>query len=89
MSINLENMKIIYGDEIVEIINSNIDIIQCNVKTMQKLGFDDIEGLLERCIDVFLYFPNDFRCKINKLIEKLGKNYTEIIENDISYIENL
>lgn len=89
MNINLENMKTVYGDEIVEIINSNIDIIESNVKTMKELGFDDIEGLLERCIDAFLYFSKDFKSKINKLIEELGKDYVEIIENDVSYLENL
>lgn len=89
MSINLENMEKIYGNEIVDTINSNIDIIQSNVKKMQALGFYDIEGLLERCVDVFLYFPNDFEYKINKLIKKLGENYVEKIENDISYLENL
>ena len=89
MKIDLNNLKEVYGDEILDIINDNIDIIESNVKTMQELGFDDVEGIFERNIDVFLYFPKDFKEKINNLIQAIGPNYVEIIENDVSYMENL
>ena len=56
---------------------------------MQQLGFDDVEGIFERNIDAFLYFPKDFKEKINNLIQAIGPNYVEIIENDVSYMENL
>lgn len=89
MDINIEDLKEVYGDEIVEILNSNIDIIDANIKTMKELGFKDIKGIFEREIDVFLYFPNSFKQKINNLIKNIGPNYVEIIENDVSYLEKM
>ena len=89
MNINIDDLKEIYGDEIVEILNNNIDIIDANVKTMKELGFKDVEGILEREIDIFLYFPNSFKQKINNLIKNIGLNYVEVIEKDVSYLEKM
>lgn len=89
LSVDLEKMKEVFGDEIIEIISDNMDIIEKNVQTLKDLNFDDVGGLFERCPSSFTYFPKDFNSKINKLIEKIGKNYVEVIQNDISYFENL
>ena len=89
MNINIDDLKEIYGDEIVEILNNNIDIIDANVKTMKELGFKDVEGILEREIDIFLSFPNSFKQKINNLIKNIGLNYVEVIEKDVSYLEKM
>lgn len=89
MKVNFNDLKEIYGEEILEIINNNIDIIESNIETMKKLGFNDIEGIFERNIDVFLYFPKDFKNKMDNLIKQLGTNYVEIIENDVSYMKNI
>ena len=56
---------------------------------MKELGFEDVEGIFERNVETFLYFPQSFKEKINNLIEKLGSDYVNIIENDVSYLENL
>lgn len=87
--VNLKNIKEVYGDEIYEIILDNIEIIKKNLRYLKKLKFDDIVGIFERCPIIFTYFPKDFQDKINGLIERAGKNYVEIIENDIGLIEEL
>ena len=89
MNINFDSLKEIYGEEILNIVNDNIDIIEANFKTMKELGFNDIMDIFERNVDVFLYFPKSFKEKMNNLIESIGPNYVEAIENDVSYIENL
>ena len=89
MKIDFDSLKEVYGDEILEIINDNEDIIKENMKTMQELGFDDVTGIFERNVDSFLYFPKSFKEKMNNLIKTIGPNYVEIIENDVSYMENL
>lgn len=89
MAINYDNLKEIYGEEIIETLNDNMDIVEKNIKTMKELGFEDIEGIFERNVETFLYFPQSFKEKINNLIEKLGPDYVNIIENDVSYLENL
>ena len=48
MAINYDNLKEIYGEEIIETLNDNIDIVEKNIKTMKELGFEDVEGIFER-----------------------------------------
>ena len=82
-------MKEVYGEEILDMISSSMDSIEENIEILKKLNFTDIGGIFERCPDIFMEFSEDFENKINKLVNELGSNYVEIIENDISYIENL
>ena len=88
-NVDLNSIKEIFGEEYIEMINENIDVIDKNVKIMYELNFDDVEGIFERCPEVFMYNPSEFETKIKDLIEKLGENYVDRIEEDISYIENL
>lgn len=89
MNVNFNDLKEIYGEEILEIINNNMDIIESNINTMKELGFTDVEGIFERSVNSFLYFPKSFKEKMDDLIQEVGSNYVEIIENDVSYMENL
>ena len=88
-NVDLEKMEEIYGEEIIEIIHNNEDIIEKNINTLKKLGFDDIEGVFERCLEIFMNFPKTFETKIKKIIEDLGQDYAKKIENDISILENI
>ena len=89
MNVNFNDLKEIYGEEILEIINNNMDIIESNINTMKELGFTDVEGIFERSINSFLYFPKSFKEKMDNLIKQIGPNYVEIIENDVSYMEKI
>lgn len=89
MNVNFNDLKEIYGEEILETINENMDIIESNINTMKELGFNDVEGIFERNVDSFLYFPKSFKQKMENLIRQIGTNYVEIIENDVSYMERL
>ena len=84
LNIDFERMKEIYGDEIEEIINENIDIIEKNVQFLNDLKFEDAEGIFEMYPDLFMNEE-----KILKLKDQLGENYVEIIENDTSVLENI
>ena len=88
-NIDLKAMKEVYGKEIYDIILSNIDIIEKNLKYLRELKFDDYVGIFERCPIIFTCFPKDFKRKIDGLIKSLGSNYVEIIENDTSVVENI
>ena len=89
LNIDFERMKEIYGDEIEEIINENIDIIEKNIQFLNDLKFEDAEGIFEMYPDLFMNFPKEFEEKILKLKDQLGENYVEIIENDTSVLENI
>lgn len=82
-------IKEIYGEEILETILDNMDIIEKNVKTLQELGFKESEELLMRYPSIFMNFPKQFRDKIDKLKDELGESFVEKIETDISIFEKL
>ena len=89
LQIDLKTMKEVYGKEIYEIILSNIDIIEENLKYLRKLKFDDYVGIFERCPVIFTYFPKDFRRKFDELVQRVGDNYVEKIESNIDLVEEL
>ena len=67
--VNLENMKEIYGEEIIEVILDNKELIKENAKTLEKYKFNDIENIFERYPNLFMNFPRQFEKKIIKLKE--------------------
>ena len=46
LNIDINKMKEIFGDEIEDIINENIDIVEKNIEFLKELKFDDPEGML-------------------------------------------
>ena len=85
--IDLNKMKEVYGDEILEMIENNMDIISENILTMKKYNFDDIEWLFEANPSFFMNFPNQFEEKIKEMIEKIGPNYVEYIQENVDILE--
>ena len=89
LNIDINKMKEVFGDEIEDIINENIDIVEKNIEFLKELKFDDPEEILEMYPELFMNFPKKFEEKILKLKEELGDNYIEIIENDMSILEKI
>lgn len=85
--INLKKMQEIYGDEIVEAIDINMDIIEKNILAMKKYKFDDIQWLFEACPSFFMNFPNQFEEKLKNIIKKCGKNYVQYIQENVDVLE--
>ena len=89
LNIDINKMKEVFGDEIEDIINENIDIVEKNIKFLKELKFEDAEWMLEMYPELFMNFPKKFEEKILKLKEELRDNYIEIIENDMSILEKI
>ena len=89
MNFNLEKIEDIYGKEIFNCFKDNQDEVINNIKYFYNLGFNDIEDIFERVPLLFVEPYEDFKIKIDELIMKLGTNYVEIIENDLSLLEEL
>ena len=89
MNINFNKIYEIYGEDVIELIKENVSEITKNLSYMIKLGFSDVEDIFERYAVIFICDNNEFVEKINKLINKLGENYVEIIENDLGVLEEL
>ena len=85
--IDLKKMKEVYGNEILETIDNNMDIISENILTMQKYKFDDIEWLFEANPSFFMNFPKQFDEKVKEMIENIGTNYVEYIQENVDIFE--
>ena len=89
MNIDFNNIRDTYGDDIILLIRDNIDDINENIDYLKKLKFTDIEDIFEKFVLLFLDTPSEFKDKFDKLINKLGDNYVDIIENDLFILEEL
>lgn len=88
-SVDFDRISEIYGEEVLREMQENMDEVIKNVNYMYMLEFNDVEDIFEREILLFLYDHDTFKDKLNKLIYKLGLNYVEKIENDLSLLESL
>lgn len=84
---NIEKIKKIYGDSVIELINRNIDDISMNIKYLKELGFTDVEDIFERYVYIFIEDNNIFKNKIDKFINIIGENYVSILENNMELWE--
>ena len=89
MNIDFNKINEIYGEDIIVAIKDNIDDVKENISYLEKLRFNDIEDIFERYTLIFIDTPSSFKDKINQLINKLGNDYVNIIENDLSVLEEL
>lgn len=89
MNINFDKIENIYGKDIINnIVMLKEDVIN-NFKYFVSLGFNDPEDIFERQVTIFVCSNDEFNKKLNNLISKLGNNYIEEIENDISLLDEL
>lgn len=89
MNIDLNKIESIYGLELLDLIKENIDDVKMNINYLIYLNFNDIEDIFERYVLIFICDFDEFKSKIDKLINKLGNNYVDIIENDLGILEEL
>ena len=89
MNINISKIKEIYGEEILNDIRNSIEDVNKNISYLVYLKFTDVEDIVERVTPLFINDFASFKFKIDSLIKKLGSNYVEQIEEDISLLEDL
>lgn len=89
MDINFNKIALIYGNDMITSVKENIDEVGKNIKYMIDLGFDDIEDIFEREVPLFINDSIDFKKKIDCLINKIGPDYVNEIENNLSLLEDL
>ena len=89
MTIDLKKIETIYGEEIIKDITNNKDEIQKNINYLYNLNFYDVEDIFERITPLFIDDNKTFKNKIDNLINKIGNNYVEEIENNLELLEDL
>lgn len=89
MNIDYSKIEEVYGVDIVDDLKNNYEVVKDNYNYMLSLGFNDIEDYIKRLPMLFLSEHYNFKNKLDTLIKKLGNDYIEKIENDISLLEDL
>ena len=76
MKINIDSEIIsdIHGDDVLEAILDNIDIIEKNADILKEYNFKDIEGIFEMYPTLLMNFPSELKEKLEKLHKKYGEN---------------
>ncbi len=89
MEIDFNKIEHIYGESVIDSIYDMREEVMKNIEYFYMLGFNDTEDIFERQVMVFICSHDEFKDKINKLINKLGANYVEMVEEDISLLDEL
>lgn len=84
MEFDLEKIKELYGENAIYDIKNHIEDITSNMYFLVSIGFTDVFNILELNPYMFLYTPAIFKEKVNKLLDKIGFDYLEKLNNDIS-----
>ncbi len=80
---DIEKIREIYGDSVIDLINQNIDDISINIKYLKELGFTDAEDIFERYVYIFIEDNDIFKDKYFKLEEnKICKTITAHMKFD-------
>lgn len=87
--INFDKINEIYGIKILILIKENLDDINKNINYLHKLEFDDVQDIFERNTPIFICSFEEFKKKIDTLINKLGVEYVDILENNMQLWEEL
>ena len=64
MKLNLEKIIKVYGEEYIELINTNIGDVKDNITFLLKIGFNDVEDIFERYPQVFITNNVDFKTPV-------------------------
>lgn len=89
MDIDFNKIEKIYGKSVIESISVLRDDVIKNIEYFMLLGFDDAIDILERQVLIFICSNEEFISKVNTLIKRIGINYIDEIENDISLLDEL
>lgn len=76
-----------YGSSIKKDIVDNKETVMDNYNYLKNLNVISVDEIFTRYIIMFL--DEDFKKKINSLILKLGEDYIEKIEEDISIFDRM
>lgn len=77
----------IYGMDVVALINENIDEVKNNLIYLKDKGIINFEDIFERFAVAFITDEDTFNKKVDLLINNLGVNYIDLLNEDTSLFE--
>ena len=84
MKLDVEKIKEIYGNQAIYELKENLEDVIYNMNTLANHGFTDIYDIVEKNPYLFTKPTDIFEEYLEKLIQKLGVNFIEKLENDNS-----
>lgn len=89
MKVDFNRLKDIYGNSILINYKDNLDEVVENIKYLERLEFNNIYEIIEYNPYIFTKSNDIFKDKINNLINNLGVEYIEKLNEDISLWDKL
>ena len=85
----IDFMKIgkIYGLDVISLIKENADEVKENINYIKNKGLINYSEIFERFAVSFLCDNESFKNKFDKLINNLGDDYINILNEDTSFFE--
>ncbi len=83
MNLDMDRINEVFGKSMIFNIQANKEDFLQNIKYMQSLGYKNVEELVELYPETFLLDTTIFQEKVDLLLEKLGVESFEKIEENI------
>lgn len=87
--INFNKINEIYGNDILVLVKENVNDVIKNFQYLIDLDFSDVEDIFERYVTVFICSQEEFKSKVDKLINRVGIEYVDILESNMELWEEL
>lgn len=84
MKIDIEKIKEIYGTNYIYQIRDNLDIVVDNLNYLVNCKFLNVYEILESYPYLFFYSKEEFKSKVDNLINNLGVEYIEKLDENMS-----
>ncbi len=83
MNLDMDRINEVFGKSMIFNIQANKEDFLQNIKYMQSLGYKNVEELVELYPETFLLDTTIFQEKVDLLLEKLGVESFEKIEENM------
>ena len=84
MKLNLDKIEEIYGQSSIYEFYENKENVTTNINYLTSKGFKDVYDIVETYPYIFIIEPEEFKKKVSNLIEHLGVEYIEKLEEDFT-----
>ena len=84
MKLDLKRIEEIYGKSSIYEFKENMDEVITNLNYLLSRGFNNVYTILENNPYIFFLDTNIFEERVNNLIDKLGVEYIEKLEEDFT-----
>ncbi len=91
MDINYETISEIYGTDILSNLHTEYDVTNFvkNIRYLQEKNIECIDEIVSSYFPLFIYENTLFKKNVDNLLNRLGKDYIDIIAEDMDVLAEL